>query len=106
MLAQKVWKFSIKTIVKIICNRKEKIMNTFLLKQAAVTTGYKFYVDGSGNKNSFTLKSTSPFVILDRLIGNIVGIPFTVDITKSESDEKIILKKKCRFLFENYEVLR
>lgn len=81
-------------------------MNTFLLKQAAVTIGYKFYVDGSGNKNSFTLKSTSPFVILDRLIGNIVGIPFTVDITKSESDEKIILKKKCRFLFENYEVLR
>lgn len=59
---------------------KGKIMNTILLKQATVTIGYKFYVDDSGNNNLFTLKNTSPspLIVLDRFIGSIIGVPFTV----------------------------
>lgn len=80
-------------------------MNTILLKQATVTIGYKFYVDASEN-NSFTLKSTSPLATLDRLIGNIIGVPFTVNISKSDSDDELVFKKKIGFIFESYEVLK
>lgn len=83
-------------------------MNTILLKQATVTIGYKFYVDGSGNNNSLTLKSTSPapLIVLDRFMGSMIGVPFTVNISKSDSDDELILKKKFGFILENYEVLR
>lgn len=81
-------------------------MDTILLKQATVTSGYKFYVDGSGKNNSFTLKSTSPLALLDRLIGSIIGVPFSISISQSNSSDKLILKKKLGLILENYEVLR
>lgn len=81
-------------------------MDAILLKQATVTIGYKFYVDDSGKNNSFTLKSTSPLVLLDRFIGTIVGVPFTANISQSNSNDELIVKKKLGFIFENYEALR
>lgn len=83
-------------------------MNTILLKQATVTIGYKFYVDGPGKNKSLTLKSTSPspLIVLDRFMGSIISFPFTVNISKSDSDDELILKKKFGFMLENYEVLR
>ena len=73
-------------------------MNKILLRQATITSGYKFYVTGVGNTDSYTLNSTS-FIIatLDRFIGNIIGIPFTAVISKSSKDDEIIFKKKFGF---------
>ena len=81
-------------------------MDKILLKQATVIIGCKFYVDDAEKHNAFTLKSASPFVVLDRFIGSIIGVPFTVNISESNTNDQLIVKKKLGLVFEKYEALR
>ena len=64
-------------------------MDKILLKQAAVMIGCKFFVDDY----TFILKSASPLVVLDRFIGSIIGVPFTVNISESNTYDQLIMKK-------------
>jgi uncharacterized protein YxjI len=77
-------------------------MDKILLKQATVIIGCKFYVDN----HTFTLKSASPLVVLDRFIGSIIGVPFTVNIAESNTNDQLIVKKKLGLIFEKYEAVR
>ncbi|WP_368645455.1 hypothetical protein AB4027_11530 [Alkalibacterium putridalgicola] len=52
----------------------------------------------------YELKSTSLLAELDKFIGRIIGIPFSIRISNCTSDDELMLKRKFSFAFPKYEV--
>ncbi|MFL2060303.1 LURP-one-related/scramblase family protein [Marinilactibacillus psychrotolerans] len=80
-------------------------MKTYTLKQNLSPMGYKYSVGEINEINLYEAKSTSPLAEVDKFIGGIISIPFSINIINLKSGDELLLKTKFGVMFKNYEVL-
>ena len=68
--------------------------------------GYKYSVGEINEINLYEAKSTSPLAEVDKFIGEIISIPFSMNIANLNSGDKLLLKTKFGMVFKKYEVLK
>ena len=81
-------------------------MKTYTLKQRISPMGYKYYLGEINETNLYEAKSTSPLAEVDKFIGGMVSIPFSMNIANLNSGDKLLLKTKFGMVFKKYEVLK
>lgn len=81
-------------------------MKTYTLKQRISPMGYKYSVGEINETNLYEAKSTSPLAEVDKFIGGMVSIPFSMNIANLNSGDKLLLKTKFGMVFKKYEVLK
>ena len=68
--------------------------------------GYKYSVGEINEINLYEAKSTSPLAEVDKFIGGMISIPFSMNIANLNSGDKLLLKTKFGMVFKKYEVLK
>lgn len=81
-------------------------MKTYTLKQNLSPMGYKYSIGEVNETSLYEAKSTSPLAEIDRFIGGMVSIPFSINIANLNSGDKLLLKTKFGMVFKKYEVLK
>ncbi|MFL2118699.1 hypothetical protein ACEN30_01150 [Marinilactibacillus psychrotolerans] len=81
-------------------------MKTYTLKQNLSPMGYKYSVGEINEINLYEAKSTSPLAEVDKFIGGMISIPFSMNIANLNSGDKLLLKTKFGMVFKKYEVLK
>lgn len=81
-------------------------MKTYTLKQNLSPMGYKYSVGEINEINLYEAKSTSPLAEVDKFIGGMVSIPFSMNIANLNSGDKLLLKTKFGMVFKKYELLK
>ena len=81
-------------------------MKTYTLKQSISPMGYKYSVGEINETNLYEAKSTSPLAEVDKFIGGMISIPFSMNIANLNSGDKLLLKTKFGMVFKKYEVLK
>lgn len=81
-------------------------MKTYTLKQNLSPMGYKYSIGEVNETSLYEAKSTSPLAEIDKFIGGMVSIPFSINIANLNSGDKLLLKTKFGMVFKKYEVLK
>lgn len=81
-------------------------MKTYTLKQNLSPMGYKYSVGEINEINLYEAKSTSPLAEVDKFIGGMISVPFSINISNLNSGDKLLLKTKFGMMFKKYEVLK
>lgn len=81
-------------------------MKTYTLKQHISPMGYKYSIGEVNETSLYEAKSTSPIAEVDKFIGGMISIPFSISIANLNSGDKLLLKTKFGMVFKHYEVLK
>lgn len=79
-------------------------MNNYILKQNIAFGGYEYFVEDTNNNMVYNIKSTSMITSVDKFIGGIISIPFSMTIFNKKSSDTLTLRTKLGIMFKNYEV--